>query len=80
LVYREKSNVETLEKYAQLVFETAEFMADFARWDAEKNRYILGPPLIPAQESLEKEKHSIRRLRLPIGTGDCQLPKNGGSE
>jgi hypothetical protein len=56
LVYREKPNVETLETYAQLVFESAEFMADFARWDAENNRYILGPPLIPAQESLEKEK------------------------
>lgn len=55
LVYREKPNAETLEKYAQLVFETAEFMAGFARWDADNNRYILGPPLIPAQESLEKE-------------------------
>jgi hypothetical protein len=56
LVYRERPNAETLNKYAQLVFETAEFMADFARWDAENNRYILGPPLIPAQESLGKEK------------------------
>ncbi|SHF33186.1 hypothetical protein SAMN05444274_104451 [Mariniphaga anaerophila] len=56
LVCREKVNHETLEKYAPLVFETAEFMADFARWDAANNRYILGPPLIPAQESLEKEK------------------------
>jgi hypothetical protein len=56
LVYREKPNAETLEKYAHLVFETAEFMADFARWDDKNNRYILGPPLIPAQESLEKEK------------------------
>ncbi|MGM0619824.1 MAG: hypothetical protein ACQETJ_02170 [Bacteroidota bacterium] len=56
LIYREKSNAETLDKYAKLVFETAEFMADFARWDAENNRYILGPPLIPAQESLEKGK------------------------
>ncbi|SHJ00013.1 hypothetical protein SAMN05444280_10945 [Tangfeifania diversioriginum] len=56
LVYREKPYRETLEKYAPLVFETAEFMADFARWNDENNRYILGPPLIPAQESLEKEK------------------------
>jgi hypothetical protein len=56
LIYRENPNVETLEKYAQLVFETAEFMADFAQWDAKIERYILGPPLIPAQESLEKER------------------------
>ncbi len=56
LLYREKPEKETLEKYAQLVFETADFMAGFARWDDENKRYILGPPLIPAQESLEKEK------------------------
>ncbi len=56
LVYREKPNRGTLEKYASLVFETAEFMTDFARWDDETSRYILGSPLIPAQESLEKEK------------------------
>jgi hypothetical protein len=38
-----------------LILATADFMADFARWDEATNRYILGPPLIPAQESLEKE-------------------------
>jgi hypothetical protein len=56
LIYRQKSNSEILKKYAPLVFATADFMADFARWDETKQRYILGPPLIPAQESLEKEK------------------------
>jgi hypothetical protein len=56
LLYREKPNKETLEKYAPLIFATADFMADFARWDEENKRFILGPPLIPAQESLEKEK------------------------
>jgi hypothetical protein len=56
LCYRENPTEETLQKYADLVFATAEFMADFARFDEENNRYILGPPLIPAQESLEREK------------------------
>jgi hypothetical protein len=56
LLYREKPDKETLEKYALLIFATADFMAGFARWDDLNNRYILGPPLIPAQESLEKEK------------------------
>ncbi|HSO87086.1 MAG TPA: hypothetical protein VLQ91_11070 [Draconibacterium sp.] len=56
LFYRQNPNKETLEKYAQLVFATADFMAGFARRDDENKRYILGPPLIPAQESLEKEK------------------------
>src|SRR5690606_7403950 len=56
LCYQQNPTKETLEKYAPLVFATADFMADFARWDEENKRYILGPPLIPAQESLEKEK------------------------
>ncbi|HPE74942.1 MAG TPA: hypothetical protein PLC80_02585 [Draconibacterium sp.] len=56
LFYRQNPGKETLEKYAPLVFATADFMADFARHDEKNNRYILGPPLIPAQESLEKEK------------------------
>jgi hypothetical protein len=55
LMYRANPSEVTLEKYAPLVFETANFMADFARWDAENGRYILGPPLIPAQESLDRE-------------------------
>jgi len=55
LLYRENPEKETLEKYALLIFATADFMAGFARWDDENKRYILGPPLIPAQESLEKE-------------------------
>jgi hypothetical protein len=55
LCYRQNPTKETLQKYAPLVFATADFMADFARWDDENKRYILGPPLIPAQESLEKE-------------------------
>ncbi|HSH19373.1 MAG TPA: hypothetical protein VLA03_02915 [Draconibacterium sp.] len=56
LCFRHNPNKETLEKYAPLVIATADFMADFARWDEATKRYILGPPLIPAQESLEKEK------------------------
>ncbi len=56
LCYRQNPNNATLKKYADLVFATADFMADFARFDEANNRYILGPPLIPAQESLEKEK------------------------
>ncbi len=56
LMYREHPDSLTLKKYLPLVVATADFMADFARWDEKKQRFILGPPLIPAQESLEKEK------------------------
>ncbi|NEE02905.1 hypothetical protein [Phytoactinopolyspora halotolerans] len=38
-----------LEEYAGIVFETAEFMASFAR--PTSRGYELGPPVIPAQES-----------------------------
>lgn len=56
LCYRQHPDKETLEKYSQLIFATADFMAGFARWDESTKKYFLGPPLIPAQESLEKEK------------------------
>ncbi|VAX23038.1 Polygalacturonase [hydrothermal vent metagenome] len=50
LLYRLHPNKETLEKYKELVFQSAEFMASYAYWDKKSNRYVLGPPLIPAQE------------------------------
>lgn len=40
-----------LEPYGEIVFETAEFMADYARLEETSDRYVLGSPLIPAQES-----------------------------
>jgi hypothetical protein len=49
----DKKNV--LEKYKDIVFETADFMASYAWFDTTANRYLLGPVLIPAQESLRKE-------------------------
>jgi hypothetical protein len=56
LLYRStKNKEEILNKYKDLVFETAEFMASYAWYDSTNNRYILGPILIPAQESLNKE-------------------------
>lgn len=51
LVYREKPDPETLDQYKDIVFETAKFMTSYAVWVVEKNEYMLGPPLIPAQES-----------------------------
>ena len=51
LVYRQKPQQDTLKKYQEIVFQTARFMADFAYLDIQKNRYVLGPPVIPAQEN-----------------------------
>jgi hypothetical protein len=51
LLYQAKPTRATLERYAPIVFESAEFMASFAKYEEQKGRYVLGPPLIPAQEN-----------------------------
>lgn len=55
LAYRDSHNKEVLEKYKDLVFGTAEFMASFPAYDSIKNRYNLGKGLIPAQEVFKAE-------------------------
>jgi hypothetical protein len=50
LAYRQHPTSETLERYRNLVFKTAEFMASYAAFDSTQGRYVLGPALIPAQE------------------------------
>ncbi|MBT1706217.1 hypothetical protein [Chryseosolibacter indicus] len=50
LIYRNKKDKGTLEKYKGLLFETADFMASFPTYDSTHNRYNLGKGLIPAQE------------------------------
>jgi len=51
LCYRQHPDRSTLARYRSVVFESAEFMASFAAWDDEAKRYVLGPPVIPAQEN-----------------------------
>lgn len=55
LIYRNKQDKATLNKYKDGVFATADFMASFAYYDKEKGRYILGKGLIPAQERYNAE-------------------------
>ncbi|HEX8313586.1 MAG TPA: hypothetical protein VF609_01255, partial [Flavisolibacter sp.] len=56
LCYRDKANKQVLEKYKELVFATADFMASFPYYDSVKKRYILGKGLIPAQERFKAEE------------------------
>jgi hypothetical protein len=56
LCYRARRDRETLERYRQIVFETAEFMASYPVWDETGQRYVLGPALIPAQESYGRDR------------------------
>jgi hypothetical protein len=50
LAYRAHPNKHTLDKYKALVFATADFMASYPFYDKERDRFILGKGLIPAQE------------------------------
>ena len=49
--YQSHPGRETLERYRELVMESAEFMAAYAWLDPTRDRYVLGPPVIPAQEN-----------------------------
>ncbi len=51
ILYRANPSREVLERYEQIVIESAEFMASYLRWDEATKRYVLGPGLIPAQEN-----------------------------
>ena len=53
LCYRASPDRETLEQYKDLVFESADFMASYPQYNKEKDRYELGPLLIPAQECFD---------------------------
>lgn len=50
LYYRQDSSEEVLERFKEVVFETADFMASFAWYNDSLDQYDLCPPLIPAQE------------------------------
>ncbi len=54
--YRYYKDVKTLNKYKDLVFATADFMASFANYESATKRYILGKGLIPAQERYKAEE------------------------
>ncbi|MGS2741278.1 hypothetical protein [Sinomicrobium sp. M5D2P17] len=56
LLYRADPDKKTLEKYKELVYATADFMASFAHYDKDKKRYMLGPVVIPAQERFKAEE------------------------
>jgi hypothetical protein len=57
LLWRLRPEQATLERYQEIVFETATFMASYPIFDGQ--RYVLGPPLIPAQENYAKQRATI---------------------
>lgn len=57
LAYRANPSREVLEEFAEVVFESAAFMASFAH--RTSRGFALGPPLIPAQESYGSIRASV---------------------
>jgi hypothetical protein len=51
LEYRQTPAPATLEKWAELIDETAEFMASFAFLDEARGQYVLGPPVATVPEN-----------------------------
>lgn len=61
MCFRADPSPEKLERYAELVFETAEFMASFAAPAADGGAgFDLGPPVIPSQESYAAGRAAAR--------------------
>jgi hypothetical protein len=56
LCYRAHQDRATLEKFKDVVFQTADFMASYPAWDKKGKRYVLGPILQCAQEIFPKDK------------------------
>jgi hypothetical protein len=56
LLYRSKQGSQTLKKYKDLLFATADFMASFPSYNAQTKKYNLGKGLIPAQECFDAVK------------------------
>lgn len=55
-LYRDDHSIATLNKYKELVFGTADFMASYPFYEKNKDRYILGKGVIPAQEVFPAEE------------------------
>lgn len=51
LLRRAQPGDDIVRKYGAMVTASAEFMASYATWDEAAKCFVLGPPLIPAQES-----------------------------
>ena len=76
LLYRCRKDLSTLEKYKNIVFATAEFMASFAQWDNKNGRYVLGPPVIPAQEIYNPDSTMNPTFELSYWTYGLKTAQN----
>jgi hypothetical protein len=85
-LYNARRDRATLEKYRELVFDTAELLVSWAYFDRKQQRYILGPPVIPAQENFDPQTtynptFELEYFRFGVATAQewrqrLGLPKN----
>ena len=54
LCYRQHPTRATLEKFKDVVLQSAEFMSSYAEWDPQRKHFVLGPVLQCAQEIFPK--------------------------
>jgi hypothetical protein len=76
LLYRYRKDQSTLDRYKDMVFATADFMASFAQWDDKNDRYVLGPPLIPAQEIYKPDSTMNPTFELSYWTYGLKLAQH----
>jgi len=60
LCYRSKQDKATLNKYKDVVLQTAEFLASYLFFDKPTQQYILGPPVMPPPEIIQYGYDSIK--------------------
>lgn len=51
LCFQTQPDGNRFERYREVVFSSAEFMSSYAHYDQKTSRFVLGPPVIPAQEN-----------------------------
>lgn len=59
LVYRAHKDHATLERYSNIVFQTADYMATFVDYDSARKQYVLGPGLNSADEKHTDLAHNL---------------------
>jgi protein-glucosylgalactosylhydroxylysine glucosidase len=59
LVWRARKDQATLERYKDIVFQTADYMATFVDFDPQRNEYVLGPGVSAGDEKHTDILHNL---------------------
>jgi hypothetical protein len=59
LVWRARRDRQTLERYKDIVFETADYIATFVEYDPQRKEYVIGPGVNSADEKHTDYVHNL---------------------